>query len=115
MPGRARRGGCLSAPRHDDGMGYRRRSRRSAGRRRTRGNDRRCAFPLRQAGIPQSSLRRLWRLESLTGAREGMAVNGAKSGRYEFDETDRRILELLKANGRATNQKIARDLKVSAA
>jgi Lrp/AsnC family transcriptional regulator for asnA, asnC and gidA len=44
-----------------------------------------------------------------------MAVNGTKTSRYEFDETDRKILELLKANGRATNQKIARDLKVSAA
>lgn len=44
-----------------------------------------------------------------------MAVTGTKNGRYEFDETDRKILELLKANGRATNQKIARDLKVSAA
>ena len=38
-----------------------------------------------------------------------------KAIRYEFDETDRRILELLKANGRATNQKIARILKISAA
>jgi Lrp/AsnC family transcriptional regulator for asnA, asnC and gidA len=44
-----------------------------------------------------------------------MAVTGTKNGRYEFDDTDRKILELLKANGRATNQKIARDLKVSAA
>ncbi len=44
-----------------------------------------------------------------------MAGNGTRIGRYEFDETDRRILELLKANGRATNQKIARLLKVSAA
>src|ERR1700679_1161525 len=44
-----------------------------------------------------------------------MAGNGIKTSRYEFDETDRKILELLKVNGRATNQKIARDLKVSAA
>jgi Lrp/AsnC family transcriptional regulator for asnA, asnC and gidA len=44
-----------------------------------------------------------------------MAVNGSKGSRYEFDETDRKILELLKANGRATNQKIARLLKISAA
>lgn len=44
-----------------------------------------------------------------------MASNGSKASRYEFDETDRRILELLKANGRATNQRIARILKVSAA
>ena len=42
-------------------------------------------------------------------------ANGGKNNRYEFDETDRKILELLKANGRATNQKIARELKVSAA
>jgi Lrp/AsnC family transcriptional regulator, leucine-responsive regulatory protein len=45
----------------------------------------------------------------------GMVGNGGKAGRYEFDETDRRILELLKVNGRATNQKIARLLKISAA
>ncbi len=44
-----------------------------------------------------------------------MAANGIKSSRYDFDETDRRILELLKANGRATNQKIARVLRISAA
>src|SRR4051812_1229583 len=44
-----------------------------------------------------------------------MAANGIKSNRYDFDETDRKILELLKANGRATNQKIARVLKISAA
>jgi Lrp/AsnC family transcriptional regulator for asnA, asnC and gidA len=44
-----------------------------------------------------------------------MAANGVKASRYEFDETDRKILELLKANGRATNQKIARLLKISAA
>jgi Lrp/AsnC family transcriptional regulator for asnA, asnC and gidA len=44
-----------------------------------------------------------------------MAGNGIKSSRYEFDDTDRKILELLKANGRATNQKIARLLKISAA
>jgi Lrp/AsnC family transcriptional regulator for asnA, asnC and gidA len=44
-----------------------------------------------------------------------MAGNGIKGSRYEFDETDRKILELLKANGRATNQKIARLLKISAA
>lgn len=42
-------------------------------------------------------------------------ANGTKTNRYEFDETDRKILELLKANGRATNQKIARELKISAA
>jgi Lrp/AsnC family transcriptional regulator for asnA, asnC and gidA len=44
-----------------------------------------------------------------------MPANGAKSPRYEFDETDRKILDLLKANGRATNQRIARILKISAA
>ena len=44
-----------------------------------------------------------------------MAGNGTKTSRYEFDETDRKILELLKANGRATNQQIARILKISAA
>ena len=44
-----------------------------------------------------------------------MVANGIKASRYEFDETDRRILELLKVNGRATNQKIARLLKISAA
>lgn len=35
--------------------------------------------------------------------------------RYQFDETDRKILDILKLNGRATNQKIARLLKISAA
>ena len=35
--------------------------------------------------------------------------------RYQFDETDRKILDILKVNGRATNQKIARLLKISAA
>jgi Lrp/AsnC family leucine-responsive transcriptional regulator len=44
-----------------------------------------------------------------------MPANGIRPNRYEFDETDRIILELLKANGRATNQKIARILKISAA
>jgi Lrp/AsnC family leucine-responsive transcriptional regulator len=44
-----------------------------------------------------------------------MAVNEIKAGRYEFDDTDRKILAILKANGRATNQKIARLLKISAA
>ena len=44
-----------------------------------------------------------------------MAGNGTKTSRYEFDDTDRKILELLKANGRATNQQIARILKISAA
>src|SRR5580704_4263222 len=44
-----------------------------------------------------------------------MAGNGVKTSRYEFDDTDRKILELLKANGRATNQRIARLLKISAA
>ena len=44
-----------------------------------------------------------------------MPADGQKNSRYEFDETDRKILELLKANGRATNQKIARILKISAA
>jgi Lrp/AsnC family transcriptional regulator for asnA, asnC and gidA len=44
-----------------------------------------------------------------------MPANGTKPPRYEFDETDRKILDLLKANGRATNQKIARILKISAA
>jgi len=44
-----------------------------------------------------------------------MAGNGVKTSRYEFDDTDRKILELLKANGRATNQQIARILKISAA
>ena len=42
-----------------------------------------------------------------------MAGNGTKTSRYEFDETDRKILDLLKANGRATNQQIARILKIS--
>ena len=44
-----------------------------------------------------------------------MPANGTAPPRYEFDETDRKILDLLKANGRATNQKIARILKISAA
>jgi Lrp/AsnC family transcriptional regulator for asnA, asnC and gidA len=44
-----------------------------------------------------------------------MPANGIAPPRYEFDETDRKILDLLKANGRATNQKIARILKISAA
>ncbi len=44
-----------------------------------------------------------------------MPANGPKNNRYEFDETDRKILDLLKENGRATNQKIARILKISAA
>jgi len=34
---------------------------------------------------------------------------------YQFDETDRKILDILKANGRSTNQRIARLLKISAA
>jgi Lrp/AsnC family transcriptional regulator for asnA, asnC and gidA len=42
-------------------------------------------------------------------------ANGTRAQRYEFDETDRKILELLKVNGRATNQKIARALRLSAA
>jgi Lrp/AsnC family transcriptional regulator for asnA, asnC and gidA len=44
-----------------------------------------------------------------------MSANGVGPNRYEFDETDRKILDLLKANGRATNQTIARILKISAA
>ncbi len=44
-----------------------------------------------------------------------MASNGSKASRDEFDDTDRKILDLLKADGRATNQKIARLLKISAA
>jgi Lrp/AsnC family transcriptional regulator for asnA, asnC and gidA len=44
-----------------------------------------------------------------------MPANGTAPPRYEFDETDRKILDLLKANGRATNQKIARILRISAA
>ncbi len=34
---------------------------------------------------------------------------------YELDEIDRRIIEALKSDGRATNQKIARALKISPA
>jgi Lrp/AsnC family transcriptional regulator for asnA, asnC and gidA len=33
---------------------------------------------------------------------------------YELDETDRKIIAMLRADGRATNQKIARTLKVAA-
>ena len=35
--------------------------------------------------------------------------------RHELDEIDRKIIVLLKADGRATNQQIAQDLKLSAA
>jgi Lrp/AsnC family transcriptional regulator for asnA, asnC and gidA len=44
-----------------------------------------------------------------------MVSSDVRANRYEFDETDRKILDLLKANGRATNQKIARMLGISAA
>lgn len=40
--------------------------------------------------------------------------NGNGSG-YEFNEVDRRIVDLLKQNGRATNQQIARKLDLAAA
>ena len=43
----------------------------------------------------------------------GRALRPAE--RHTFDETDRKILEILKVNGRATNQKIARMLKISPA
>jgi Lrp/AsnC family transcriptional regulator for asnA, asnC and gidA len=51
------------------------------------------------------------------GAANGETAPGSTraADRYQFDETDRKILEILKANGRATNQKIARLLKISAA
>ncbi len=39
----------------------------------------------------------------------------ANTGTYELDEIDRRIIAALKADGRATNQRIARSLKIAPA
>lgn len=39
----------------------------------------------------------------------------AQNGSYELDEIDRRIIAALKADGRATNQRIARSLKIAPA
>jgi Lrp/AsnC family transcriptional regulator, leucine-responsive regulatory protein len=38
-----------------------------------------------------------------------------QNGTYELDEIDRRIIAALKADGRATNQRIARSLKIAPA
>ncbi|WP_454560018.1 Lrp/AsnC family transcriptional regulator [Parapedomonas caeni] len=49
------------------------------------------------------------------GAMTRHRMDGSPHGGYEFDDVDRRIVEILKRNGRATNQQIARRLSLAPA
>lgn len=49
------------------------------------------------------------------GAEGAASVGGGTLDVYDLDDTDRNIIAMLKADGRATNQQIARSLKIAAA